>query len=450
MNIPKKYLTEQVILIEARIDNMSILRILTQNKQINKADPNYNYYVQLANWANSKQEKTGEIDLTTIKLSDNSLVQKGKLAKNTKHLGATLEQLKNLMDQEGKYNSESELSNLIQKTTLEILAGLSGIKNPKPEAEPEAEPEEELDTEPKSDPKVKSGGGRDWTAYRAKKLASANGNTAKALNEFYDEYYSQEFAGVESPAKDTKGIVAKLKSLDKILIPEFNKLGYNPEVNPFASFLKSLIKKESDIFDKLTYNTYGATHNSFIDKKITGNMLGQKFDETNILFCSDLYNKNGLDIVNYLDLQDQALAAGEKRIVMEDENEGVELYPAEVNTIECAFADGKFVFTGTNAQFADMYRPDQSRYALSGGALCYASSASVKLAAQRWYLDIVSYGGRPQSAISVNAVDGTTGINEVKTENGEVKAIFDLTGRRVAEMTAPGIYIVGGKKVLVK
>ena len=146
----------------------------------------------------------------------------------------------------------------------------------------------------------------------------------------------------------------------------------------------------------------------------------------------------------------KALAAGEKRIVMEDENEGVELYPAEVNTVECAFADGKFVFTGTNAQFADMYRPDQSRYALSGGALCYASSASVKLGAQRWYLDIVSYGGRPQSAISVNAVDGITGINEVKTENGEVKAIFDLTGRRVAEMTAPGIYIVGGKKVLVK
>ena len=146
----------------------------------------------------------------------------------------------------------------------------------------------------------------------------------------------------------------------------------------------------------------------------------------------------------------KALAAGEKRIVMEDENEGVELYPAEVNTVECTFEDGKFVFTGTNAQFADMYRPDQSRYALSGGALCYASSASVKLGAQRWYLDIVSYGGRPQSAISVNAVDGTTGINEVKTENGEVKAIFDLTGRRVAEMTAPGIYIVGGKKVLVK
>ena len=45
---------------------------------------------------------------------------------------------------------------------------------------------------------------------------------------------------------------------------------------------------------------------------------------------------------------------------------------------------------------------------------------------------------------------GTTGISEVKGENGEVKAIFDLTGRKVNEITAPGIYIVNGKKVLVK
>ena len=46
--------------------------------------------------------------------------------------------------------------------------------------------------------------------------------------------------------------------------------------------------------------------------------------------------------------------------------------------------------------------------------------------------------------------EGTTGISEVKGENGNVKAIYDLTGRRVENISAPGIYIVGGKKVLVK
>ena len=46
--------------------------------------------------------------------------------------------------------------------------------------------------------------------------------------------------------------------------------------------------------------------------------------------------------------------------------------------------------------------------------------------------------------------EGTTGINEVKGENGNVKTIYDLTGRRIEAITAPGIYIVNGKKVLVK
>ena len=45
--------------------------------------------------------------------------------------------------------------------------------------------------------------------------------------------------------------------------------------------------------------------------------------------------------------------------------------------------------------------------------------------------------------------EGTTGIENVESAEA-VKAIFDLTGRRVEAVTAPGIYIVNGKKVLVK
>ena len=44
---------------------------------------------------------------------------------------------------------------------------------------------------------------------------------------------------------------------------------------------------------------------------------------------------------------------------------------------------------------------------------------------------------------------GTTAIENVEVEN-EVKVIYDLTGRRVETITAPGIYVVNGKKVLVK
>ncbi|MBQ8695424.1 MAG: calycin-like domain-containing protein [Bacteroidaceae bacterium] len=42
-----------------------------------------------------------------------------------------------------------------------------------------------------------------------------------------------------------------------------------------------------------------------------------------------------------------------------------------------------------------------------------------------------------------------TGIEQIAGEMGE-KVVFDLTGRRVEAITAPGIYIVNGKKVIVK
>ena len=43
----------------------------------------------------------------------------------------------------------------------------------------------------------------------------------------------------------------------------------------------------------------------------------------------------------------------------------------------------------------------------------------------------------------------TTGINDVKAENGKVKGVYDLQGRKVDNPTN-GIYIVNGKKVFVK
>ena len=44
---------------------------------------------------------------------------------------------------------------------------------------------------------------------------------------------------------------------------------------------------------------------------------------------------------------------------------------------------------------------------------------------------------------------GVTGIEKVEIRN-EKSEIYDLTGRRIESITAPGIYIVDGKKVLVK
>ena len=42
-----------------------------------------------------------------------------------------------------------------------------------------------------------------------------------------------------------------------------------------------------------------------------------------------------------------------------------------------------------------------------------------------------------------------TGVEEVKGENGNVKTIYDLQGRKV-DIPTKGLYIIDGKKVLVK
>ena len=47
-------------------------------------------------------------------------------------------------------------------------------------------------------------------------------------------------------------------------------------------------------------------------------------------------------------------------------------------------------------------------------------------------------------------IDGATGIDEVKGENGKVETVYDLTGRKVEKVTVPGFYIVGGKKRVVR
>ena len=64
--------------------------------------------------------------------------------------------------------------------------------------------------------------------------------------------------------------------------------------------------------------------------------------------------------------------------------------------------------------------------------------------ANKAYLEIAS----ASKAIQFN-FEGTTGIEAVEDAAAE-KVIYDLTGRRVQQMNAAGIYIVNGKKVLVK
>ena len=39
---------------------------------------------------------------------------------------------------------------------------------------------------------------------------------------------------------------------------------------------------------------------------------------------------------------------------------------------------------------------------------------------------------------------------DLKTENGKVEGIYDLSGRKLEQVTQPGIYIINGKKTFIK
>ena len=74
--------------------------------------------------------------------------------------------------------------------------------------------------------------------------------------------------------------------------------------------------------------------------------------------------------------------------------------------------------------------------------------------ANKAYLPVSALPASAQGAanFSFRFGEGTTAISEVKGENGEVKAIYDLTGRKLKGENGnlKGIYIINGKKVLVK
>ena len=58
--------------------------------------------------------------------------------------------------------------------------------------------------------------------------------------------------------------------------------------------------------------------------------------------------------------------------------------------------------------------------------------------------------GMNAASYSFRFGEGTTGIDEMTEQRAESKEIYDLTGRRVEAITAPGIYIVGGVKRVVR
>ena len=110
----------------------------------------------------------------------------------------------------------------------------------------------------------------------------------------------------------------------------------------------------------------------------------------------------------------------------------------ETNTINSTSGDmSNFKFTIAEGDSSPMFYPFEDGTSFSTG---------------KAYLQIPTswVASTAQKSVNIRFDEGeTTGIDEVKGENGESKTIYDLSGRKV-ETPTRGIYIIGGKKVLVK
>ena len=113
-------------------------------------------------------------------------------------------------------------------------------------------------------------------------------------------------------------------------------------------------------------------------------------------------------------------------------------------------------YTFTNGTMVGTYTADSEvpteglNYVISNNKL-YIVNSEITMKATRAYISLDSEEEEGAKVINITFDGGTTGIATV--ENGEVKVytgkIFDISGREVKTMTK-GIYVVDGKKVMVK
>ena len=65
-----------------------------------------------------------------------------------------------------------------------------------------------------------------------------------------------------------------------------------------------------------------------------------------------------------------------------------------------------------------------------------------------WFLLVVHGRREKRNVLAVNG--NATCVSEVVGEDVEEEGIYDLAGRKLKQISSPGVYIVNGKKTLVK
>ena len=209
---------------------------------------------------------------------------------------------------------------------------------------------------------------------------------------------------------------------------------YNPSESGAAYYQNVTIPavgggdvEEAEPFD--WYGTWEVT---------TGSQTSYDGKEYPASFYMTIEESNGLTLITQFMSNDvKGLNNGGILLTVAEDNKTAEMqtdafvggaYPMYLKIYDMNGQTSPVVFTANEdgtLSIADFFLAnyDWSTYSIAGGAVFYQN---------------------------VTATKCPTSIENIVVENAVVKGIFDMQGRKIDAITAPGLYIVDGKKVLVK
>lgn len=122
--------------------------------------------------------------------------------------------------------------------------------------------------------------------------------------------------------------------------------------------------------------------------------------------------------------------------------------------IQCDVAYRYYILGGKSGDTVSkmywMYEEYSSDGTIADGNAGTDNGGYISCTANKIYMKVAETLAANSFSMRFGLDSGTTGVDEVNADSGEERVIYDLQGRKLSEITDPGIYIVNGKKIHVK
>lgn len=302
-----------------------------------------------------------------------------------------------------------------------------------------------------------------FTAYYDNTLSNWNKVYAWAWIENGENYTGGTWPGVELTEKDANGnyIFSITRNLPNngpaLIIFNDGESNQTADLNFVNGATYMTINENADYVAKDINNAVVILNRTLVDNNGTWNTFCVPFDISN----NDLKAQFGDDVkvaeysetadgenstVNFSTMATPAVTANVPVLLKSNTTETSFVFGGAIKTGEAKVAGNNYDFVGTYTALTTIPEND---YFLSSNKL-YKSAGATTIAGTRAYIKAKAAGARVVKITFDGVDDTTTGIETIGNGQQKVDNMFDLQGRRVNNASKSGVYIMNGKKVVVK